>query len=127
MLAARESRSSSTAPATRIVPGNDGRAAAALIIAASGPLASAAPRPASRSRSRRTGSGRSTVSRWPRSITTGPLPAPMSPITLPASSRRAARPRSFMAFSRKRASSSSRPDGEGMDSMACSRSTGVLM
>ncbi|WP_262402850.1 hypothetical protein [Actinomadura sp. CNU-125] len=67
------------------------------------------------------------MSRWLSSITTGPLPVPMSPITLPASSRYAAMPRSFIVFSRKRASSSSRPDGDGMSSMACSRSTGVIM
>src|SRR5207249_1994530 len=67
--------------------------AAAARNAASGPLASTAPRPHSSSFSTRTGISPGTVSAWPRRTCTV-SPSPRSATKLPASSRRVRNPRS---------------------------------
>ncbi len=80
----RDDVSSSTAPMTvnRRPPSRGCRATAASA-AASGPLASTAPRPYRRSPARRTGISPGTVSRWPTSATTS-SPRPQEATRLPA-------------------------------------------
>src|SRR5438552_3101437 len=105
----RESRSSPTAPTTRISPADEGRLAATSADAR-GPFASHVPLPWRRPPSRRTGKAPSTVSMEPRNTIRGE-PRPMRAIASPTSSVRTSNPRAVAASVNLRTARCSSPEG----------------